>query len=358
MKSPYCTWWVGLPPEGSVSLPTMEGRVLVTGGLGFIGSAFIRRLVGRGQDVFNVDLGTYASDVRRLAGVGPGRVRTEAVDVRSDQIVDLVGRERPDVIVHFAAETHVTRSERDAETFFRSNIEGTRRLMEAGTRAAVGLIVHISTDEVYGPSSAEPFGEQDKPPGEGNATSAYARSKALADDIARSYSDRVPVNVIRPTNCFGPWQHPEKAIPRWVTRAIAGQPIPVWGDGRYVRDWMFVEDACAGIDTVIERGEPGGVYNLGPGDARHTNLEVAGMIARAAGLPPDAVYLTEYDRPQHDRRYAINASKVRALGWRPAGDLEQGIAQTVEWYRDNRDWWISIIPEAESLYSDGVARPA
>lgn len=336
----------------------MEGRILVTGGLGFIGSAFIRRVVNRGQDVLNVDLGTYASDERRLAGAGPGRVRTEAIDVGGNQIAEFVRRERPDVIVHFAAETHVTRSELDAETFIRSNIEGTRGVLEAGERAEVGVVVHISTDEVYGPSTGDPFREQDKPLGEGHATSAYARSKALADDIARSYADRVPVIVIRPTNCFGPWQHPEKAVPRWVTRALLGEPLPVWGDGRYVRDWMFVEDACAGIETVIQRGQRGDVYNLGPGEARHTNLEVAGMIARSAGLLPDAVYLTKYDRPQHDRRYAIDASKVRALGWRPERGLEDRIAETVDWYRDHRQWWISIVPEAEALYSDGVGRPA
>lgn len=336
----------------------MRDRILITGGLGFIGSAFIRRLAASGQDVLNVDLRTYASDERRLEGVGPGRVRTDPIDVASDEIDELARRERPAVIVHFAAETHVTRSERDADTFVRSNIEGTRRLMEAGARAGAGLIIHISTDEVYGPSSGQPFREGDKPPGEGDATSAYARSKAVADDIALSYADRVPVIVIRPTNCFGPWQHPEKAIPRWVTRALSGEPIPVWGDGGHVRDWMFVEDACAGIETVIERGEPGEAYNLGPGEAGRTNLDVARMIARAAGLGPDAVYLTEYDRPQHDRRYAIDASKVRALGWRPGGDLERRIVQTVDWYRDHRDWWISIIPEAEALYSDGTARPA
>src|SRR5437588_2367048 len=175
----------------------MEGRILVTGGLGFIGSAFIRRVARSGRDVLNVDAGTYASDAARLEGLGPDRVRTEKVDVAEEAFLDLASRERPDAIVHFAAESHVTRSEHAAEAFFRTNVQGTRRVMEAAERAGVGLVVHISTDEVYGPCLGEPFREEDKASGEGSATSPYARSKALADDIARSYSDRLPVIVIR-----------------------------------------------------------------------------------------------------------------------------------------------------------------
>ena len=162
--------------------------------------------------------------------------------------------------------------------------------------------------------------------------------------------------VVRPTNCFGPWQHPEKAIPRWTTRALRGERLPVWGDGQQVRDWMYVEDACDGIRVLIERGETGEVYNLAPEAAQRTNLEIAQAVARAAGRDEDAVYLTAYDRPDHDRRYAVDATKVRALGWNPRLDFETRLRQTVEWYRDNTGWWESLIPEAERIYDDELER--
>jgi dTDP-glucose 4,6-dehydratase len=334
----------------------MNGRTVVTGGFGFIGSAFIRRLSRGGGQILNVDLGTYAGDERRLDEVPSGTVRTIRADVADRSIWDLFRRERPAVIVHFAAETHVTRSEGDAGLFYRSNVEGTRQVFEAAVRADAGMLVHVSTDEVYGPCLDRPFREAEKVPGEGRATSAYARSKAVADDLARSFFDRLPVILVRPTNCFGPWQHPEKAIARWATRALLGERIPVWGDGGQIRDWMFVDDACAGIEMLIARGTPGEAYNLGPQGPQRTNLEIARLVARAAGRGDDAVYLTAYDRPQHDRRYAVDCSKVNALGWRPATGLERGIGETVDWYRGHRDWWTSLLPEAEQIYSDAMPR--
>jgi dTDP-glucose 4,6-dehydratase len=337
----------------------MSEPILVTGGLGFIGAAFVRSAVARGQTVMNVDLGTYAADERRIAGAAKaGTVRTVRMDVASEAFVGLVRRTRPALLVHFAAESHVTRSEHDADRFFHSNVEGTRRVLEAAEAAGTGLVVHVSTDEVYGPCPGQPFSEQDKALGEGRATSAYARSKALADDLARSYADRVPVIVVRPTNCFGPWQHPEKAVPRWVARALLGERMPVWGDGLQVRDWMFVDDATAGIETVIDRGIAGDVYNLAPQAEQRTNMEIARMIARIAGRDEGAVYATEYDRPLHDRRYAIDASRIRALGWAAAGGLEERLVQTVAWYRKRRDWWAPLLPEAERLYTDAAERGA
>ncbi|MCA1706727.1 MAG: NAD-dependent epimerase/dehydratase family protein, partial [Actinobacteria bacterium] len=237
--------------------------MLVTGGLGFIGAAFIRRCVGGGTKVMNVDLDTYAGDERRLRSVADS-VRTVRVDVAGGGVNEVIERTRPRVIVHFAAETHVTRSESDPERFWRTNVEGTRAVLDAGARVGADLILHISTDEVYGPCYGEPYLEDQKLPGEGRATSPYARSKALADDLARAHASTAPVIVARPTNCFGPWQHPEKAIPRWITKALDGHRLPVWGDGRQVRDWMFVEDACLAIELLIQRGESGEVYNIGP----------------------------------------------------------------------------------------------
>ena len=242
----------------------MSGRLLVTGGLGFIGSAFVRAVAADGARVVNLDAGTYAADERRLAQAPEGAVETVRGDVRDDALAELVARERPSAIVHFAAESHVTRSETAADAFFAVNVEGTRSVLEAALAASVPRVLHVSTDEVYGPCPGAPFREQDKLAGEGLATSAYARSKALADDLAQTYADRLDVVVVRPTNTIGPWQHPEKAVPRWATRALRGERLPVWGDGGQVRDWMYVDDAVGGIRIVLERGRRGEVYNLGP----------------------------------------------------------------------------------------------
>ena len=329
----------------------MSGRVLVTGGLGFIGSAFVRALAADGRRVLNVDLDTYAGDERRIAGVGDGMVETVRLDVASPELAGVVREERPALVVHFAAESHVTRSEDAPEVFFHANVEGTRVVLDAA-EAAGCRVLHMSTDEVYGPCPADPFREADKLPGEGLATSAYARSKALADDLARSYAERVDVVVARPTNCIGPWQHPEKAVPRWATRALRGERLPVWGDGEQVRDWMFVEDAVSALRLLAERGERGEVYNVGPQAEGVPNVEIARAIARAAGQDEASVYLSHYDRPQHDRRYAVATDRIAGLGWHASRSLEAAIAETVEWYRENEAWWSPLVPDAEQLYAD------
>jgi dTDP-glucose 4,6-dehydratase len=329
----------------------VSGRVLVTGGLGFIGSAFVRALAADGERVLNVDLDTYAGDERRIAGIAGGLVETVRLDVASPELPDVVRGEQPSLVVHFAAESHVTRSEDAPEVFFHANVEGTRVVLDAA-EAAGCRVLHMSTDEVYGPCPGDPFREEDKLPGEGLATSAYARSKALADDLARSYADRVDVVVARPTNCIGPWQHPEKAVPRWATRALRGERLPVWGDGAQVRDWMFVEDAVSALRLLAERGERGEVYNVGPQAEGVPNVEIARAVARAAGQDEDTVYLSHYDRPQHDRRYAVATDRIAALGWRASRSLEAAIADTVAWYRAHEAWWSTLVPDAEKLYAD------
>ena len=329
----------------------MLQRVIVTGGSGFIGSAFIRtQLTGRA--VTNIDIDSYAADDRRLEGCAVNTIR---MDVADDRLVALMSDLSPEAVFHFAAETHVTRSEADPELFFRSNVEGTRIVLEAAAQAGARLVVHVSTDEVYGPAIERPFTEGDKRPAEGAATSAYAKSKAIADDLATTCRS-VPVITVRPTNCFGPWQHPEKAIPRWATRAIRGERLPVWGDGLYVRDWMFVEDACEAIMAVAEKGRAGDVFNIGPQGDVITNLDIARTVARAAAGTDDLVYLTAYDRPLHDRRYSVDTSRLRALGWKVSAPLEQRLEQTVDWYREHVDWWEPLIGAAEALYADGPAR--
>jgi dTDP-glucose 4,6-dehydratase len=329
----------------------VSGRVLVTGGLGFIGSAFVRGLAADGEAVLNADLDTYAGDERRIAGTGK-LVETVRLDVASPELEELVRAEQPSLVVHFAAESHVTRSEDAPEVFFHANVAGTRAVLDAAAALGSCRVVHMSTDEVYGPCPADPFGEDEKLPGEGLATSAYARSKALADDLARSYADRVDVVVARPTNCIGPWQHPEKAVPRWATRALRGERLPVWGDGGQVRDWMFVDDAVSALRLLAERGERGAVYNVGPQAEGVPNVEIARAVARAAGRDDGCVYLSHYDRPRHDRRYAVATDRIAALGWRASRSLEAAIAETVEWYREHEAWWSTLVPDAEKLYAD------
>ena len=333
----------------------MSDRIVVTGGLGFIGAALVRHLVARGQDLVNIDAHTYAGDERRLAMVGD-RVTTVTADVASEDCRQVIAGERPRAVVHLAAETHVTRSETDADRFFVTNVEGTKNVIEAAIDAGVDRFLHVSTDEVYGPALDRPFVEDDKEPGEGRATSAYARSKALADDLALGYADRIALIVVRPTNCFGPFQHPEKAVPRWTVRALQGQPLPVWGDGGYVRDWMHVDDACAGIEIALQKGVPGSAYNIGPQDEIRTNLEIARTIARLAGQDESVVYLSEYDRPDHDRRYSVDATRLRSLGWSPSLSFEDRLAETVEWYRSSEAWWRPLVADAEDIYDDARVR--
>jgi dTDP-glucose 4,6-dehydratase len=335
----------------------MGEQVLVTGGSGFLGSAFVRRAVASGRTVINVDAGSYAADGRRLSDLQEVRsLRTEPVDVASDAFGPLVREIRPSVIVHFAAQTHVTRGEHDDGAFRHSNVDGTRGVLSAAEGSAVGLVVHVSTDEIYGPCTGRPFREDDPIVEQRPATSTYAKTKEEADAMARSWHPRVPVIVARLSNCFGPWQHPEKAFARWTARALRRQRMPVWGDGMQVRDWMHSEDACAGLELLVERGTPGTVYNVAPEGQERTNLQMARDIAAAADHSRDAVYLTEYDRPHHDRRYAIDASRIRALGWRPATTLDDRLAETVDWYRAHVEWWDPLLPEAESLYADEAER--
>ncbi len=330
----------------------MSGRVIVTGGLGFIGSELVRALWADGVPVLNIDLDTYAGDVRRLQAIPADAVETVIMDVTDPALTGVMAAERPPLVFHLAAETHVTRSEGAAEVFFHANVDGTRRVLEAARAAGVPRVVHMSTDEVYGPCPGAPFREHQKRPGEGDASSAYARSKALADDLAVSFADRVDVVVARPTNCIGPWQHPEKAVPRWITRALRGQRLPVWGDGLQVRDWMYVSDAVAGLRLLAERGERGGVYNVGPVGEGTPNVEIARTVARAAGAGDDAVYLSHYDRPQHDRRYAVDSSRIAALGWTPGWTVSDALRDTVAWYQAHEEWWTTLVDDAEGLYAD------
>lgn len=333
----------------------MESKILVTGGAGFLGSHFVRRALNEGgREVTNVDCLTYAGDQRRLSDVSGGDgyqfVNLDIAD--ASRVMQLVADERPEAIVHYAAESHVTRSENDPERFLRTNVDGTRNLLEAAVANDVRRVVHVSTDEVYGSILSGSFKEADKPEGTGQATSPYSQSKALADDLVRSYTDRLEVVVVRPTNAFGPWQYPEKVLPRWITRALRGEPLLVWGDGLYVRQWLYCEDFASAVDLVLQSGAPGEVYNVGPAhDPEITNLDLAKWLVQYLGISDSQLQMTGYDRPDHDRRYAVDSSKIRALGWFP-GDVWSQLSETVDWYRNAQPWWKSLIGEAESIYTD------
>lgn len=312
-------------------------QVLVTGGAGFIGSHFIRLWLAKHPDdrLINLDLLTYAGSRERLADVErspnyafvQGNICDAALVRKTMQGCSLV--------VHFAAETHVDRSITDAAPFLRTNIEGTAILLDAAREAGVARFLHVSTDEVYGPVLEGEVDEQAPL----SPRSPYAASKAAGDLLVQAswatYS--LPVVTVRPTNIYGPAQFVEKFVPLATINSLEGLPVPIYGDGQQRRAWLHVQDACEAIRTVVERGQLGECYNIAGGTDR-SNLETARAIVKLVGRSPESLQHVT-DRPGHDRRYAMHDAKLRALGWRPQIAFDQGLAQTVAWYRDHQDWW-------------------
>jgi dTDP-glucose 4,6-dehydratase len=328
-------------------------RLLVTGGAGFIGSNFVRYWLGtHPQDrIVNLDALTYAGNLENLADVqdsaGYRFVRGDITDKVA--VRDLMEEEQIDTVVNFAAESHVDRSILGPDAFITTNILGTFALLEAarsvwGEFEDTQRFLHVSTDEVYGSLAADAPAFDEHHAYAPN--SPYSASKASSDHLVRAYNRTYGMPVLT-TNCsnnYGPYQFPEKLIPLTILNALEGKPIPVYGDGRNIRDWLYVDDHCSGIDAVLQGGTPGEVYNIG-GINEWYNIDIVRLIcARLDELQPGAApyadqitYVT--DRPGHDRRYAIDASRMQAeLGWSPAHDFESGIEQTIRWYLDNRDW--------------------
>lgn len=313
-------------------------RLLVTGGAGFIGSNFVRHTLAWRPEaqVINLDALTYAGNLENLAGLEADPryrfVRGEIGDAPLlDQLLPGV-----DAVVHMAAESHVDRSILDATAFVRTNVLGTQTLLDAARRHKVGRFLHVSTDEVYGSLGAEGRFTEASPLA---PNSPYAASKAGADLLVRAafHTHRQAVVTTRCTNNYGPYQFPEKFIPLAISNALAGQPIPVYGEGKNVRNWMHVEDHCAGIWAALERGQAGAVYNLG-GDDELDNLSLARRLLALLGRDEALIRLVP-DRPGHDFRYALDASLARReLSWQPTVALETGLRQTVEWYRRHTDW--------------------
>jgi len=304
-------------------------RILVTGGAGFIGSNYVHRLLEhRDDDVVTLDALTYAGSLDNLDGVlDHPRHRFVEGDIRDRELVtDLVSE--VDAVVNFAAESHVDRSIDGAKPFVTTNVEGTQTLLDAATDADVDRFLQISTDEVYGQILDGKFSEDDAL----NPRNPYAATKASADLLAKSYQTThgLPVLVTRTCNNFGPRQHTEKLIPKFVRNAAAGEELPVYGDGSNVREWIYVTDNCEAIDLVLREGDVGEVYNIGSGEER-TNLEVTRAILDAVGGSEEQITFVE-DRAGHDQRYALETDKIERLGWTPSWSFEDGLAETVEYY--------------------------
>ncbi|HUS04731.1 MAG TPA: dTDP-glucose 4,6-dehydratase [Bryobacteraceae bacterium] len=315
-------------------------RLIVTGGAGFIGSAFVRLLIGSHTDfeIVNLDKLTYAGNLDNLAPVASDpRYRFVHGDICDGRLVtDLVAEVKPDAIVHFAAESHVDRSIHSPAPVFETNLKGTFTLLEAVRQQKVPRYVHVSTDEVYG-SLEEPLEADESYPLK--ASSPYSASKAGSDLLALSYHTtfKCPVMVTRASNNYGPYHFPEKLIPLMISNALEDKPLPIYGDGMQVRDWLYVEDHCRGILAVLRQGREGEIYNIG-GNRALPNEEVVKMILKATGKP-ESLMTTVADRPGHDRRYALTSAKLeRETGWKPQVEFEDGLAATVEWYKQNQEW--------------------
>jgi dTDP-glucose 4,6-dehydratase len=316
-------------------------RVLVSGGAGFIGSNFVRHALQRWPEAHIVVLDklTYAGNMENLADVlNDSRFSFVQGDICS---ADTVHRAMSGSthVVNFAAETHVDRSILEAGAFVQTDVEGTRVLLEAAKAIGIERYLQVSTDEVYGDVEAPHRSREDDPL---LPRSPYSASKAGGDLMVRAYHETfdVPTLITRGSNTFGPYQYPEKLISLFITNALTGLPLPMYGDGMQVRDYLYVEDHCAGIATVLERGEVGEIYNIGAGCER-PNREAIDTIISLTGCDPGLVRSVP-DRPGHDRRYALDLSKISALGWSPQVDFSQGMQLTVDWYTNRGDWWEPI----------------
>ena len=319
-------------------------KLLVTGGAGFIGSAFIRQALGGNAvtALYNVDKLTYAGNLENLASVAADtRYRFERADIAdADEIERVFASFAPDAVAHFAAESHVDRSILSPEPVIRTNLNGTFTLLEAARRHGTARFVHVSTDEVYG-SIDEPHDADESYPLK--ASSPYSASKAGSDLLALSYftTYKMNVSVTRASNNYGPFQFPEKLIPLMIANALEGKPLPVYGDGMQIRDWLYVDDHCSAIDAVLRRGRAGEVYNIG-GSRALPNIDVVKRILEATGLGEELITYVK-DRPGHDRRYAITSEKAETeTGWKPCVEFEDGLARTVAWYRENPRWIANV----------------
>lgn len=317
-------------------------KLLITGGAGFIGSNFIRHMIQQHPDwdITNLDKLTYAGNLENLKEVEQSpRYRFIKGDIADRELVDRLLQEKFDAIINFAAESHVDRSILDASPFLETNIRGTQVLLEGARKYGIKRFIQVSTDEVYGSIENGSFTERSQL----HPSSPYSASKAAADLLCLAYHKTYGTSVIitRCSNNFGPYQFPEKFIPLVITNAIEDKPIPVYGDGLNVRDWIFVLDHCRALEAVLEKGKEGEVYNIGAGNEM-TNLALVHTLLKLLGKPESLIQFVT-DRPGHDRRYSLDNSKIRSeLGWKPIYSFDDALAFTVSWYLNNTAWWQRI----------------
>ena len=316
-------------------------RLLITGGAGFIGSNFIRHILNKYSDynIVNLDKLTYAGNLDNLKDISKNkRYKFVKGDIADAKIVERVAK-KCDTIINFAAETHVDRSIHGAAEFVKTNIFGTHTLLEAAKRFGTKLFIQISTDEVYGSITEGSFKETDPL----LPNSPYSSTKAGSDLLARSYfvTYKLPVIITRSSNNFGPYQYPEKVIPLFITNLLQDKKIPLYADGMNVRDWLYVVDNCEAIDLIMHKGNAGEIYNIG-GTTEITNLELTYNILEILGKDKRSIEYVK-DRPGHDKRYSLDITKLRALGWCPKHNFKEALKTTIGWYRANNPWWTKLI---------------
>ncbi|MEB2308607.1 MAG: dTDP-glucose 4,6-dehydratase [Candidatus Brocadiaceae bacterium] len=318
--------------------------ILITGGAGFIGSHFVRRMIHQGRRVVVLDKLTYAGNLENLKDILDDSKMSQQFkfykgDICNQELVEhIFSEEAIDNLVNFAAESHVDRSISSADNFIDTDMKGVFVLLEASRRFSLKKFIQISTDEVYGTAHHGAFKETDAL----NPSNPYAASKAGGDRLAYAYwvTYKLPIIITRASNNYGPNQHPEKFIPLFITNALEDKALPLYGDGRQVRDWIHVEDHCAGIDFLMNHGKDGEVYNIGGGNERY-NIDTAHLILDELGKPHSLLEHVK-DREGHDRRYALDCSKLKSLGWKAEIKFEKGLKDTIQWYENNRAWWMRI----------------
>ncbi|MFK4345186.1 MULTISPECIES: dTDP-glucose 4,6-dehydratase [unclassified Paenibacillus] len=318
-------------------------KLLVTGGAGFIGSNFVLYMLKQHPDyeIVNIDALTYAGNLENLKSIETHPKHTFVkADITDAQAIDQLMQQGIDVVVNFAAESHVDRSILEPEVFVKTNVLGTQVLLDAAKKYNVTKFVQVSTDEVYGSLGETGLFTEETPL---QPNSPYSASKAGGDLLVRAYHETfgLPVNITRCSNNYGPYQFPEKLIPLMISRALSDQQLPVYGDGLNIRDWLYVEDHCSAIDLVIHQGKLGEVYNIG-GNNERTNVHIVKTVLEELGKPESLISYVQ-DRPGHDRRYGIDPTKtMNELGWKPRHSFETGIKETIRWYLDNKEWWTRI----------------
>lgn len=318
-------------------------RILITGGMGFIGSNFIRYMLDKYKDykIVNLDKLTYAGNPDNLRDVENNKNYTFVKgDICDKKLVENVVKEHEiEQIINFAAESHVDRSITGPEVFIQTDVLGTFQLLDISRRYDISKYVQISTDELYGSIEEGSFKETDVL----NPSSPYSASKAGADLLVKAYYKTygLPVLITRSSNNFGPYQYPEKLIPVLIINALQNKPLPIYGDGKNVRDWLYVWDNCEGIDVVFHKGRIGEVYNIASSNEK-MNIKIANFILEELNKPKSLINFVK-DRPGHDLRYSLDTTKIKKLGWKPKTKFENGLRKTINWYRENEWWWENLV---------------